>query len=448
MIWEGVKKFQGKPFQVIGVNGPDLMFPGRYAKMVGGDKRFSFDEFIEKDFFPSYPGFEGPKASIVHANIMVTTIRTKLTQSLGHVTGDLCDETEKALHDVFGENPDWQECAFNKLSAPLVARLSTRVFLGPILAANQRWLEIAVSYTINMMITSRLLRQIPHALRPFVYRFVPGWRALRKDAIDGRKIISAEIERRRSIWEENKKLGISTAKTADSLGWFQEVAGEQQFDQAGCQLSLTFAAIHTTGQMLSKALFRLAENVEWQKEVREEMVRVLRTDGWQKTSLYKMKLLDSFLKEVHRFDPGSTTSMHRVTKESVALPDGTVVPKGAQIKVLQDLHMDPVVYSNPEVFDPARYLKMRSQPGQENNWQWITVTEHSLGFGYGKHACPGRFFASNEVKIALCWMLIKYDWELAEPLKPKWWLGSEMIPDAAAKLRYRRREEEIDLSTL
>lgn len=140
--------------------------------------------------------------------------------------------------------------------------------------------------------------------------------------------------------------------------------------------------------------------------------------------------------------------MHRIASTDIPLPDGHTVPKGAQIKVMMDAHWNPTVYPDPEVFDPARYLKLRSQEGQENNWQFVTVNENMLGFGHGKHACPGRFFASNEVKIALCWMLIKYDWELVQPLDQGWYLGLEVITDSEAKLRYRRRKEEIDLSAI
>ncbi|KAL2286223.1 hypothetical protein FJTKL_07028 [Diaporthe vaccinii] len=42
-----------------------------------------------------------------------------------------------------------------------------------------------------------------------------------------------------------------------------------------------------------------------------------------------------------------------------------------------------------------------------------------MGFGHGAHACPGRFFAANEVKIALAHLLMKYDWRLPEGHDPQ-----------------------------
>lgn len=43
--------------------------------------------------------------------------------------------------------------------------------------------------------------------------------------------------------------------------------------------------------------------------------------------------------------------------------------------------------------------------------QSASLDDAFLGFGYGKHACPGRFFALNEVKIFVAHMLMNYEVE-------------------------------------
>jgi cytochrome P450 len=68
----------------------------------------------------------------------------------------------------------------------------------------------------------------------------------------------------------------------------------------------------------------------------------------------------------------------------------------------------------------------------------------------GQHACPGRFFASNEIKIALTFLLIKYEMRfppLAPGEKPQ---VTEMMMETNTvsmpiKVEIRRRKEEIDL---
>lgn len=69
-----------------------------------------------------------------------------------------------------------------------------------------------------------------------------------------------------------------------------------------------------------------------------------------------------------------------------------------------------------------------------------------LGFGVGNHACPGRFFAANEIKIFLCHMLLNYAFKLAGGTVFKYRrYGFTMHADPQAKTVIRRCREEIVL---
>lgn len=61
----------------------------------------------------------------------------------------------------------------------------------------------------------------------------------------------------------------------------------------------------------------------------------------------------------------------------------------------------PDIYEDPEKFDGYRFLNRRKVPGLEMKSQLVSTSTDHLGFSHGKHACPGRFFAANEVKIAM-----------------------------------------------
>jgi cytochrome P450 len=92
---------------------------------------------------------------------------------------------------------------------------------------------------------------------------------------------------------------------------------------------------------------------------------------------------------------------------------------------------------------------MRSKAGNENVAQFVSTSATHLGFGHGEHACPGRFFASNEVKIIMCHILLKYDWELIEGKHPKRMAyGWVLAADHSAPIRVRRRKEELDIDSL
>lgn len=139
----------------------------------------------------------------------------------------------------------------------------------------------------------------------------------------------------------------------------------------------------------------------------------------------------------------------------VTLSDGYVIKKGQ--KVLGDsTHMwSPDYYNDADKFDGFRFLKLRETPDKDDPnskaAHLVSTSSKHLGFGHGLHSCPGRFFAANEVKIALCHLLLKYDWKLPEGKRPKstWTVaGMSIIPDPSIKLVVKRRQEEIDIDSL
>jgi cytochrome P450 len=111
---------------------------------------------------------------------------------------------------------------------------------------------------------------------------------------------------------------------------------------------------------------------------------------------------------------------------------------------------DDKIYPEAQKFDGHRFLKLRAQPGQENHWQFVTTSPEHTGFGHGMHACPGRFFASNEVKVALCFLLLRYEWKQESPqgMPATFEYGSEIIANPMMKIAFRRRKEELDILSI
>lgn len=158
--------------------------------------------------------------------------------------------------------------------------------------------------------------------------------------------------------------------------------------------------------------------------------------------------------------------MNRMVKSPVTLSDGTTLPAGTRIMVSGDKVHDNDVFPEAAQFDVARFLHLRQQQGNENKHQFVTTTAEHMGFGHGQHACPGtlrdgsqvlhqpadllptgRFFASNEIKIALCFLLLRYDWRSLPDGVPAEDLEFETNSAANPKLKVeiRRRKEEVDL---
>jgi ent-kaurene oxidase len=65
-------------------------------------------------------------------------------------------------------------------------------------------------------------------------------------------------------------------------------------------------------------------------------------------------------------------------------------------------------------FDGFRYYKKRLDPGYTVRYQYASTDKSHIHFGHGKYACPGRLVASNEIKMFIGMMLMKYDFKFPE----------------------------------
>ena len=133
------------------------------------------------------------------------------------------------------------------------------------------------------------------------------------------------------------------------------------------------------------------------------------------------------------------------------VPHGVVIAFGNPFLPNSEVQYKPL--TNPDQpplseFCPWRYSDLRNIPGEENNHQFVTADPNNLSFGYGRHACPGRFFASNEIKVLIVELLKRYDLglgpngedEKAEFMRPKTLeMGFAYMADPKAKVWFKSR---------
>lgn len=141
--------------------------------------------------------------------------------------------------------------------------------------------------------------------------------------------------------------------------------------------------------------------------------------------------------------------MHREALVDVELPGGVVVKKGERTGISSHRMWLAEEYQDPDKFDAYRFLERRKQPGYENKSLLVSTSHDHLGFAHGKHACPGRFFAANEVKIAMVHLLLKYDLRIDDPATAQWQTyGAAMMANKQAKVQIKSRKPELDLDAL
>lgn len=186
----------------------------------------------------------------------------------------------------------------------LVTRLSSLIFLGRDFEHIKEWQAISASYTVNMFQAARVIRRWNHWLRPFVHWFLPEFKVLRAQVKRARAIIEPEVEARQRRRKQAEAEGTVPKKSLDSVDWFEDVRKGQDFDFVSGELLLSVVAIHTTSGTLTNTLLDICANPGIIEPLRREIVAVVTEDGGlQRTTLHKLKLMDSVLKESQRLHP-------------------------------------------------------------------------------------------------------------------------------------------------
>ncbi|KAE8354978.1 cytochrome protein [Aspergillus coremiiformis] len=420
--------------------GTKLVLPPKYAEEIALDGRFSFGKSIDREFFVDYAGFEPFRSGPEHNGLFLDTIKSKMTNA-GLIMRPLSEETELTLREQWTDSPEWHTLPLYTNVVRIIAQLTSRIFLGQELCRSAAWLEITSIYPVVGFEAAKELRLWPRPLRPLVVWFLPSCQRLRAQVQRARDVMGPVLDAR-----EAARTNGCAPDQLDAIEWLEEKAKGRPYDPAIAQLTLSLAAVHTTADLLAKVLLDLCEHAEIIPALRQEIVAVIQEHGWQKSTLVNLKLMDSFLKENQRLKPFSLIPMERDAEHSVRLRDGTEIPKGTTLTVANHHLRDPAIYPDPERFDPYRFLKLRDEKGQERTAQLESTSPDHLGFGYGKYACPGRFFASSEVKIALCHILLKYDLQLVGNTTPRVGMHGFFIEvDPAVQFAVRRRAEEIQI---
>ncbi|PGH20409.1 hypothetical protein AJ80_03554 [Polytolypa hystricis UAMH7299] len=445
---------KNKPFRILTNNGELTMLPHKYVDEVRNDTRFDFKHMISKEFHGHLPGFEGFQQSTCNSDLVKGVVIKYLTTYLNKVTKPLADEAVESFRDILTDSKEWHSIGLRSEIVRIVARLSSKVFLGDELCHDERWLQITVDYAVTVFRAADALSMYPYYLRPIVHWFVPLCREARKNVKEARGLIKEVLEKRQAQKAALEAQGKKVKNSNDAIDWFEDSAKGMHYDPAIAQLQISMAAIHTTSDLATQVILDLARNPDIIEPLRQEIVKCLTEGGWKKTSLYNLKLMDSVIKESQRVKPIASVALVRLVMEDVKFSDGTILPKGTKAGFSMDRMWDPSVHPDPERWDGYRFLNMRTDtdknPSQANTAQLVSTCANHMAFGHGMHSCPGRFFAANEIKVFLCHFLLKYDFRLVEgAAEPRVWeTGFSMNADPLANIEVRRRKEEMDLDGL
>ncbi|GBB89407.1 hypothetical protein RclHR1_16090004 [Rhizophagus clarus] len=210
--------------------------------------------------------------------------------------------------------------------------------------------------------------------------------------------------------QEKEKYGDSWKRPDDFIqdileNWFDPKNIKYE-ELADVMCLYIFVSIHTTSNSCTHAIMNLASRPEYAQELYEEQLEVQKEADENGIlpfeALNNMKKLDSFVRESLRLSEGVITIPHVTLKDST-FSNGLQVPKGRPVFLYtDDVYRDESLQGpNPKSFEPFRHVDTNSSASK--------IGKNYVIFGGGKHACPGRQLAVNEIKFFLHNVILRYN---------------------------------------
>lgn len=358
----------------------------------------------------------------------------------------------------WGSGTEYKKVCVYETSQRIIGPAINCVLVGKPFFRNLEFLDTAMAYAQAVPLTATILRFVWEPLRPLAVFFATIPICLYAHKME--KLMLPEIQRRLAADEARQRDRDGhkpmDPEPNDSLQWSIRQAKQMGDPYLWSPTTLTvrvmildFAALHTTSFAITHALLDLAApKQKYIDALRDEVQSVLAEHGgeWNKRALAQMVKVDSVLRESQQLNsPVSVGLTRNVTaKEEIITPSGVKIPYGATVCVpgFTVMH-DDEVYEDAETFRPFRFAEQRREDSVEYveraNKSFPTTSCECLAFGHGRNACPGRFFAANELKLILAYAVLNYDIEVTPGKRPRnEWIGQKRIPPFEATIRIRK----------
>lgn len=416
----GFTKFKDRAFQFIRNDGPVHVLPPSLLEELSGvpNNIASRNGALEHDLLGHYTGI----SLIVDSRLHHTIVQRKLTPRLEQMIPGLEEELTAAFEEHMpASKEEWTEFEPYQALAKISARLSARALVGPELCRDETWLDVSVNFTESLFRTIVVLRFLPAWTHPIVSKLLPSYWHGRGYLRKGQNFLGPIFKDLLKRHDEGTWKPDNT-KDADAhmLSWLVESAKGIDRDPktlAHIEVLLALASVHTTLLRMVNTLYDLTSNPSYFAELREEIASV-QEKGWTSTAYSKLLKTDSVLRESQRMSPPTILGMKRIFQQPYTFSNGLSVPAGAYVcMATYAIENDPLVTPSPEKWDGLRSYRKRLSDSSSKGIADAKNKTHSfsafdktvLNFGYGKTACPGRFFADIILKMVLVKMVQQYE---------------------------------------
>ncbi|KAK1760108.1 cytochrome P450 [Echria macrotheca] len=171
--------------------------------------------------------------------------------------------------------------------------------------------------------------------------------------------------------------------------------------------NLTFAAVDTTGNTATYALYRLACHPEWQQKLQREIRASGAADkGFAYKAVQGLPILNAVYTETLRLHPAAPSALPRQTVAPITEIAGLQLPAKTLVSMqATTTQRDPAYFPKPEQFDPSRWLTADGQiyQGTPDMQEMMIVWG-----GKGPRVCMGQYMATMEIKLLLARLMAQF----------------------------------------
>ncbi|XP_068196724.1 5-beta-cholestane-3-alpha,7-alpha-diol 12-alpha-hydroxylase-like [Antennarius striatus] len=225
---------------------------------------------------------------------------------------------------------------------------------------------------------------------------------------------------------------------------------------------LLWASQGNTGPSAFWLLLFLMKHKEALTAVTEEVDKVLKESGQgikrggplinlTRDMLMKTPILDSTIEETLRLTAAPLLTRAVLQDITLKMADGReyLIRQGDRVAMFpySAVQIDPEIHPDPYSFKYDRFLNPDGTKKTNFYKGGKKVKYYNMPWGAGVSMCPGRFFATNELKQFVFLMLVYFEFELKNPDEEipefdfnRWGFGT-MQPQKDVQFQYRFRHQ-------
>lgn len=298
LLARGLRKHRG-PIGILVPGGTKIVLPASFSDWVKSSKDLDHQQLVRDEYFASYPGFEAQYVAHHPDRMLIDIVRSKLAQNESTLLV-IAQHLSRALSDHWGESDIWHKIDWHQDTTALVSRAAASVFIGPEKAEDPEWQRLIQSYVGEFFSAVGELHGWPSWLRPIAHWFLPHCCALRAMVPQARSVLRDVVRNRMEEAESARAAGQEPPAHNDAVAWTMAASTGANLEHGDVQLALGMVALFTTSEALRQVLIDIARDSNLAEALREEIHSRFTENGFKLSTLFKLELMDSVLKESQR----------------------------------------------------------------------------------------------------------------------------------------------------